>query len=473
MDQAKRGLIEVLRGLASNESEDVLTLLLTSQPDAAIVQSEPITQDSIEQLAAEIEQLQPSDKTADLDVALQEVQQIVSAVDDQLNRVVYLLSDMRQRDWRLTQNADDQNHPVAILRRIAEQASGCFVMDAASQQHSNLIITQIRPESTLIADVMSRFDVTVSNTGDEPVEQLRVRLATGDAIPLQEEIDRIEPRQSATVQFNVQFAPEDDEFDSDGSSCTDRSDELAIDQTTQFGGHRTTPVRMTAQVISDAAGQADQLPADSQRFFAAGVARGIPTLVVDGDPSAVRYRSESFFLRPALDPPGNLRSGIVADVVTETEMESVNLAGYQVIFLCNVYRLADSQVESLQQWTRAGGGLVILPGDQVDDDQFNRQLFNDGKGLSPLRLDNLQGDESHQTWANFRIEQPIHLVLRIFEDQNNPFLDRVKIFRWWQCSTASDPEKPVSVLARLTDDDDSVAIAERFMDAPWPPIPPA
>ena len=80
MEEAKRGLIEVLRGLAANESEDVLTLILTSQPDAPVVNGEPVTPDTIEQRVAEVEQLEPSDETANLDVALQEVERLLRAV---------------------------------------------------------------------------------------------------------------------------------------------------------------------------------------------------------------------------------------------------------------------------------------------------------------------------------------------------------------------------------------------------------
>ena len=39
---------------------------------------------------------------------------------------------------------------------------------------------------------------------------------------------------------------------------------------------------------------------------------------------------------------------------------------------------------------RAGGGLWVALGDQIDHDEFNRDWYSDGDGLSPLELDSLE-----------------------------------------------------------------------------------
>ena len=79
-----------------------------------------------------------------------------------------------------------------------------------------------------------------------------------------------------------------------------------------------------------------------------------------------------------------------------------------MIFLCNVYRLGDKTAENiaqLEKWVEAGGGLVLLPGDQIDEQFFNDQYFRDGAGLSPLRLENIHGDETEKTWADLQDRQ--------------------------------------------------------------------
>jgi len=148
--------------------------------------------------------------------------------------------------------------------------------------------------------------------------------------------------------------------------------------------------------------------------------------------------------------------------VTDTELETADLDRYQVIFLCNVYRLSEDRIKALEAWTETGGGLVIMPGDQVDEDAYNEQLHREGNGLSPFKLDGLYGDETNTEWANFRVEVDNHPILRIFEGQNNVFLDRVKIFRWWGTSVPKEQlGASVNVSSRLTDENDAVALAEK------------
>jgi len=109
-----------------------------------------------------------------------------------------------------------------------------------------------------------------------------------------------------------------------------------------------------------------------------------------------------------------------------------------------------------------GGGLVLMPGDQIDEQSFNEQYWRDGAGLSPIKLENIRGDESEKTWASLKVEDASHEALRQFAGQNNPLLESVKVFRWWGASVKKEQlGKDVSVVARLSDVEDSPAIVER------------
>ncbi|MEX2027485.1 MAG: hypothetical protein WEH44_09290 [Pirellulaceae bacterium] len=136
-----------------------------------------------------------------------------------------------------------------------------------------------------------------------------------------------------------------------------------------------------------------------------------------------------------------------------------------MIFLCNLYRLVDKRAENvvrLEKWVEAGGGLAILPGDQIDEVSFNDLYYRDGAGLSPLKLERIEGDETEEKWVNFKVEQTNHEVLKIFAGQNNPFLDNVKTFRWWASSVKKEQlGSLVSAPCRFTDVDDSPAFAEK------------
>ncbi len=446
MDETKQSLESIARGLVDNNAVDSLTIFLTSRPDTPLVNNMRLDADSVEDVVAEILELKPSDKAANIDVAFQELKRYLAAEKDNIDRVLYVMTDLRARDWRMEDGLEDENHPRNTLQRLAKETSASFLVDVGNEEESNLAVTEIVPEDTLVAGVPSRFDVTVSNTGDAPIEDVTVKFTAGDSIPLEAEIVRIEANSTETVQFNFTFSPED--FLGDDGEFKD--------------GHATSSMRVMAQVTTSGNDQQDRLLADSERYFAARVIPGIPTLVVDGDPSAVFGRSESIFLRRALAPPGDTSSGIAVEVVTDTELETVKLEKFQVIFLCNVYQLSESRIQAIEQWTEKGGGLILLPGDQVDEDTFNELMVRKGAGLSPMRLTHLSGDETRREWVNFQIDDSNHPVFQIFGGEKNPFIERAKIFRWWTASVLNTKESAtVSVPAKLTDEDESPAVAEK------------
>jgi hypothetical protein len=83
--------------------------------------------------------------------------------------------------------------------------------------------------------------------------------------------------------------------------------------------------------------------------------------------------------------------------------------------------------------------------------------------LLPASLGAIRGDESEEKWAQFDIEQANHPVLRVFEGESNPFLQGVKIFRWWETSVSDEQIKAgrVGIPARFTDGERSPAILEK------------
>ena len=468
LEEAKDSLQSIAQAFAENQSDDLLTVYLTSQPKSPLVNGKRITDKSIKEIEAEVRNIQPSDKSANLSLALLEIEQGVSGEKKNVNRVVYIMTDLRERDWQGDENTGNKNHPTNIINRLSKDTSGCFLVDVGSDEKANVAITEIRPEDILISGVSSRFDVTVSNLGSETVEELTVKFIVGnvgDTLPLEQQVTRIEPGKSETVQFNTTFTNEDlIDLDFDEDSAANR--------------HKMNSIRIMAQVVSSNPDRQDLLVADSERFFAARVVRGIPTLIVDGEPSPRRMFSESYYLERALEPPGDHLSGVVADVVTDTELETTTLSKYKVIILCNFVCVDESvldesddgktagqprarydrRIERLEKWVRDGGKLVIMPGHAVDADDYNDMVYKNGNGLSPFRLNRLHGIENK--WSNIHVVDSNHPALGVFAGQDNPLLGRVKVMNWWGASLPEDASN-VSVIARLTDIDDSLLMAEK------------
>lgn len=440
----RKKMVDLTNSFAGTSQDNSLTLLLTSRPDKPIYNGAHLSRESIAEINDALGKLEPSDRPASLATSLKELEQYLESQPPNINRVVYIVSDMRQHDWRATDEAAES--PAKMLERISKLAVASYIVDVGDAEDRNLAITEVKPEGTIVEGVSSRFDVSVANFGTSEAKDVRVKFIAGEALPLQNEIEKIAPGETVNTSFSFAFTG-DEELDA-----------LAAPG-------QLSPRKVRIEVSSAAAGEDDRLPADSVSYFPARLVRGIPALIVDGDPSSAFGKAESFYLKRALAPNGPVPSGIAADIVTESEFESLKLEKYQVIFLCNVYRLGekpDETIAALEKWVAAGGGLVIFPGDQIDEGFFNQHYFKDGAGLSPLKLDNIKGDETDETWSLLRVEQSNHEVLKVFAGQNNPFLDNVKVFRWWGASAKKEQlGNEVSIPAKLSDADDSPALAEK------------
>ncbi|WP_425615725.1 BatA domain-containing protein [Anatilimnocola sp. NA78] len=440
----RKRLTDLTNALADEDADNSLTLILTSRPDKPLYNGAHLSRESVVEINDTLSKLEPSDRPAALAASLKELEQYLSTQQANINRVVYIVSDLRQHDWRSTDDATES--PTKMMQRISKVASATYVVDVGDAEDRNLAISEVKPEGTLVEGVSSRFDVAVTNHGSTDAKDVRVKFIAGEALPLQNEIEKISPGETVSTSFSFAFTG-DEELDANAPPG------------------QLSPRKVRIEVGTASQGEDDRLPADSVSYFPARLVRGIPALIVDGDPSSAFGKAESFYLRRSLAPAGPVPSGVAAEVVTENEFESLSLEKYQVIFLCNVYRLGDKPQETiakLEKWVAAGGGLVICPGDQIDEQFFNEYYFKNGEGLSPLKLENIKGDETEATWALLRVEQTNHEVLKVFAGQNNPFLDNVKLFRYW--GTTVKPEQVgsvVSIPARLNDPDESPAIAEK------------
>ena len=441
MQQSRRVLTDLLRDLSTNHASDTLTVLVTSRPRVPIVSEAVLTPETVNRLTAELGAWPASSRPANYADALVEVEKLIAARTSHLNRMVYVISDQRRADWEEAKDSARPAGPITLLRRLAEKTSGCYLVDVGGPQTENLAITSLLPvDNVLAAGQPCRFEVTVRNNGPADVTDVGVRLTPAGSPPMEGRLDRVPAGKSAVLPMTLTFnSPESD--------------------------HAPEPVAVTAELIVPAGSSDDRLAADNSRHYPARVVQGVQTLVVDGDPKVDPRKSETFFLRRALAPPGDLRSGIVARIVNTSEFETLELDPFQVIFLANVDQLSDARRTALEQWVKRGGGLVMALGDQlIDVGWFNAQMYRGGEGLSPVELQSIQGNENRRQWSMLDVVAKKHDVVSIYEGENNPFLDGVKVFRWWQCQLpegARRHDQSTTLLARLTDANHSPLIIEQ------------
>ncbi len=365
MEVGKNALKELMKNLAdSNDTDDWLTVMLTSRPTEPVLSNEPLTRNTVSSLLEVVDDIECSESAADYPAALNELRRYVSGQRVNVGRVAYVFSDMRQVDWIGSGEADAQSAPNKIVQAIADETVDCFVVDVAGDADQNLAITEVRPLDLQVADKIVRFNVSVANYGNQTASDIRVLLQVNDETPQYETIPSIAPGQTEQIAFRYMFnrPPETPSFDEES-------------ELPRFENYRVR-AEIDRQALGETGLSADQLIEDSSAVFAARVLNGVSVLLVDGDPLATSQRSETHYLR-SLNVFG---AGLSMDTVTVSQLETVSLSKYRVIFLCNVDEASSDRINSISQWVDDGGALVIMPGNQVSRIPIQRIVLSRWQG---------------------------------------------------------------------------------------------
>jgi hypothetical protein len=85
-------------------------------------------------------------------------------------------------------------------------------------------------------------------------------------------------------------------------------------------------------------------------------------------------------------PPGPFGSGIQVTTLSPADLTGANFSAVDCIFLCDPDRISESAAATVQAFVRAGGGLVVFAGPDVDAPAANRLLFEQSVKLLPAPL---------------------------------------------------------------------------------------
>jgi len=245
----------------------------------------------------------------------------------------------------------------------------------------------------------------------------------------------------------------------------------------------------------------DNLPGDNRADAAVSVTKALPILLVDGDPNLDPTRRETFFAKSALSARENNAPWIDAQVVDWEKFTADDLAGQQAVLLANVPRLNKEQTKGLKEFVVRGGGLWIALGDRIDRDWYNRELYDDGGGLLPVRIESLhnemQGDSKGARVLDASMELP---WISRFQSEHGGGFAEARFSHWWKVRSSSKrsaeekpdgekdepPEEPTTLhsaiaAARLGNNDPllltrryrrgDVALMTSAIDADWSTLP--
>lgn len=429
-DEAKSAVRKIGRWAASARTRQRFSMMLfsTAAPVTELNKVDVAPDFDSTRLRSALDTLTVSQASVSPLQALDAVAQQLSSTANE-RRIVYLVSDFRDRDWNASQMANLNERLAALTNDTTE----IRLVHCVDREHANLGITALHPVSgSLAAGVGLEMEVRVRNYSNNPVRELSVLLLEDGRPRAPVVFEGIPGNSEASKRFVVRF---------------------------DTPGQHT----VTAQIASDT------VEADNARFAVLNVPEGYPVLIVDGD----QDRSGGWFLANALDP-GEVKTGLRPQIEKPQYLAEKPLSGFQSIYVTNFHQLSPAAVEALEEYVRGGGGVAFFLGPPLDESgtfagletgslqrtldfvaRTNKALHRDGLGLlpAPLAADSRLVADRIETTPDLVPED--HPIFRVFNRTGDAFLRDVKILSYYSLPQGwePDPQSTTRVIARLRNGD--------------------
>jgi hypothetical protein len=403
-DRAKKQAAGIVADLRRGDKLSVV--VLSHAPHA--LQADPTSNHELAR--TEVMSLAPSHGGANLASSLELLHEMIRK-SKLKNAELYILTDNQRRFWNGLKEEPDADLRIS-LNKLSRSAR-TFVIDAGLDAGANVTVGDLRTSAPVVAKGFPfKFLADVVNYGGDPATDVEVTLFVGEQRHATRSVS-LAPGETKTVAFDYRF-------------------------------DRTGPIPARIEL------SADSLDLDNHRYLALQVEEGVKVLVVDPKILAPPLKSESFFLRFALNPQfeegRNDKSPIVLAAASPRDLDAMDLNEYRVIFLTNVGDdLPAAAVERLNDYARNGGGLIQFLGDRASASAFNSRYFGD-RGFLAAPLAGPGGDASLRRFVNILESDTDHPVLRELKDHDRS-LKHLLVYQYLACDEARMPEDAL-VLAR-------------------------
>jgi hypothetical protein len=423
--RAKQEVIRLLNGLQKG-SDVVLRTLAGDEPATS---GKPTFRH--EALLGRIQELEGGYGMADPPAAIEAGLDAFTEMSH-ADRELVLISDFQKVSWGPEQASGLAR--CASLREDLPVKPHVTLYRMSHEQEQNLCVESLEL-SKLIVGVRQKVQVraTVRNHGERPHAGLRIHFRVDGEERETSEIV-VGPEERSQVVFSTSF-------DAPGSHYV----EVRVD--------------------------ADPLTADNGFLAAIPVWDRIPVVLVSGEGRGEPLTGEVDFLEVALQPftaGGVELSDLLEPRVVEAEsFDGGDLEEARVVVLANVEKLRTDGLDSLRDFVRTGGGILIFPGSRCDIGWYNTMLHEgttDGTPdveagrLLPLPFRGLAGsltDRSQQT--SIVGEHFEHECLTLFNLPENGSITGGEVRMWYRFDEAtrigSGAAGSAGVLARLATGD--------------------
>ncbi len=270
----------------------------------------------------------------------------------------------------------------------AHASAPISVIDVGAADQTNMAITDIRPKRpAVVANAPADFEITILNATDQTKVDVPISVLL-DGVPVQSiKVGKIEAGATGNALLHDLRIP-------------------------SVGRH-----------LIEARLPSDQLPVDDVRRLIVNARREVPVLLVDGRPGdggKTSYDSTAYLWAAYGLPTENRPISVFAPkVITELELPTTTMGGYDIIVLSDVGELAPAMRETFKKFVEQGGLLIIFPGPRTNAQRMNDTLGDKGANLLPATLGQpvkLENADQLSQGITFAPEGYTHPVLQVFSD---------------------------------------------------------
>jgi hypothetical protein len=342
--------------------------------------------------------------------------------DPRETRIVYLLSDFRQRDWR------DSAEAVELSQKLKQAGGEIQFVQCGRTVEPNVSIVDLVPDGGARAAGVPIFvNVTLRNQGTAAATRVQCKARTWqspvpgtgeDPAPTIEElptivIDSLAPGESVTRRLQTFF---------------------------QVPGKHVVEV-----TLGD-----DAVAADNRRWCVLDCPAGQRVLVVDGSDNQIH----AYHLAAAFKPLERSNTGIVAEIRRPEGVQDItanDLRTFTAVYMLDVPRYESPLIKALTEYVTNGGGVLFAFGPNTQPSHVNSALYLDGNGLLPAPIDSPAALPAGTETDGPDLVAEDHPVFSFFRGDRNSFLTGVLFEKYtplrrdWNPS----PEQPLVVAASL------------------------
>ena len=416
---AKRKAVEMLEKIQFS-SEDTFTLILLSEYPEVPLKSAKKRETAVDA----IEKIDSTDYGTSMPRTFQLIEDRIR-LSENVDKRVYLFTDMQRGAWDTSNDQEFARFQKQLEKLSKDDRIRFYFIDVGEESAANFAVVGIETSDRApIVKSRSTFTVQLYNFSDAPVQKLAVSMSVNGANTAERDVS-IDPRSLATVAFDHEF-------------------------------HEPGPYRIRFST------EHDFLSKDDARYLALDVKDAVRILLVDGNPGNT-LDSGTKFLQLALDPTGEGHL-YQLDVKTPDTLPVEDLDRYEAIFIADAQFISPEKLEKIRDFVRVGGGLFIALGPRVDKEFYNKEMWEEGKGLMPARLLEVRGVErelielGRETGVRMHQVRADHLLWRTFREAKlAEMLSEIEFGQYWGMDNFGEE----TVLARFQDPTNTPAFLEK------------